>query len=330
MNEIDNQGSAATTLENSTLAQLREESVLKDGWEPLPMKNGVPDIEAAIEQAVIEVSQPDDQPTAPAASATPQAGTNDPVASPAATPVDGHGGGLLERIRRVRKETQETIQQRESAPAQAPVKIEMPPLFVTPIGDAAKVVAAGSVDYLITDPPLSRSSRFFYPDLSRFAMHALKPGGLLACIGGDMYLPDVLTGLLSGGLTYLNDMCYHCSARPMELRMLRLTQFKKIVLVFSKGARESGSKWIASDTVQAPPDRNDKRYHPHGQSVGGMSSFVKLLTEPGSVVCDPFCGGGSIGVAALKLGRRFVGMDIDPNCIDVTRQRIAEMLGVAE
>jgi len=45
-------------------------------------------------------------------------------------------------------------------------------------------------------------------------------------------------------------------------------------------------------------------------------------TEPGEIVCDTFVGSGSAGVAALKLGRRFLGNDLSPDAVETARRRL--------
>jgi DNA modification methylase len=44
------------------------------------------------------------------------------------------------------------------------------------------------------------------------------------------------------------------------------------------------------------------------------------------LVFDPFMGSGTTGVACVKLGRRFVGVEIDPGYFDITRRRIEAAL----
>lgn len=41
---------------------------------------------------------------------------------------------------------------------------------------------------------------------------------------------------------------------------------------------------------------------------------------------DPFMGVGSTGVAAVKLGRKFIGIEIEPKYFDIARRRISDAL----
>jgi DNA modification methylase len=52
---------------------------------------------------------------------------------------------------------------------------------------------------------------------------------------------------------------------------------------------------------------------------------IALSTNPGDVVLDPFVGGGSSGVAARSLGRRFVGMDVVPKYLAQAEEAIASV-----
>lgn len=69
----------------------------------------------------------------------------------------------------------------------------------------------------------------------------------------------------------------------------------------------------------------------HRYRVGHMAPFpeelarrcILLYSFPGDLVGDPFVGSGTTAVAALKLGRRFRGSDIDPECVELTRARVA-------
>lgn len=53
--------------------------------------------------------------------------------------------------------------------------------------------------------------------------------------------------------------------------------------------------------------------------------FIKLQTVEDDVVLDPFCGSGTTGVAARRLGRRFAGIDMHGRNIKLSRKRIREV-----
>lgn len=52
--------------------------------------------------------------------------------------------------------------------------------------------------------------------------------------------------------------------------------------------------------------------------------FIRLFTQPDDVVLDPFSGSGSTALAAKQLGRRYIGIDIDPHYIELARERVTQ------
>ena len=51
--------------------------------------------------------------------------------------------------------------------------------------------------------------------------------------------------------------------------------------------------------------------------------FIKLFTQQGDLVLDPFIGSGTTAVAAVQLGRAYVGIDTNPEYVDVSRSRVS-------
>ncbi len=65
--------------------------------------------------------------------------------------------------------------------------------------------------------------------------------------------------------------------------------------------------------------------HEAAKPVDLMMELVALYTKPGDLICDPFMGSGSAGVAAMRLGRRFVGIEKDEGHFGAACERIAAM-----
>lgn len=64
--------------------------------------------------------------------------------------------------------------------------------------------------------------------------------------------------------------------------------------------------------------------HPTQKPTVLMLDLVKLFTNPGDTILDPFCGSGTTGVACIQTGRNFIGFEIDPGYCDIARRRIAD------
>ena len=64
--------------------------------------------------------------------------------------------------------------------------------------------------------------------------------------------------------------------------------------------------------------------HPCPFPVELVSPLVKASVPTGGTVLDPFMGSGTTGVACVKLGRKFTGIELDPDYFDIACQRIEE------
>lgn len=69
-------------------------------------------------------------------------------------------------------------------------------------------------------------------------------------------------------------------------------------------------------------DKNDSGLHPTQKPLQLMQFLIELTTTEGQIVLDPFAGSGTTLVAALKLGRRFIGYEQDKNYYDTAVKRI--------
>lgn len=67
--------------------------------------------------------------------------------------------------------------------------------------------------------------------------------------------------------------------------------------------------------------RGDKP-HPSTKPEPLMSEIVEDFTDPGDLICDPFAGSGTTGVACLRLGRRFIGWEKNEEYFEIACRRL--------
>lgn len=83
-----------------------------------------------------------------------------------------------------------------------------------------------------------------------------------------------------------------------------------------QGSRDEGvlkGHWIVTRASMG-------RAHPNEKPVSLMAYLVSRCTAP--VICDPFMGSGSTGVACADLGRPFIGCEIEPKYFELACERI--------
>lgn len=71
--------------------------------------------------------------------------------------------------------------------------------------------------------------------------------------------------------------------------------------------------------------RRYRDYHPCQLPDALLERIIRLSTNPGDVVLDALVGTGTTVVVAAKLGRRYIGIDLDPVYVEMTRQKLSQV-----
>lgn len=96
---------------------------------------------------------------------------------------------------------------------------------------------------------------------------------------------------------------------------------KKLIENGSQGTRMYA--WF-SDIQLVKNVSKEKTQHPCPVPVALMERIIRLTTEPGDLVLDPFIGSGTTAVACINTGRRYVGFEIDRKYCELAEERIAD------
>lgn len=86
--------------------------------------------------------------------------------------------------------------------------------------------------------------------------------------------------------------------------------------------REDGSAGLNSPRAGAGRGGGVRNHHPTVKNVALMRWLCRLITPPGGIILDPFMGSGSTGIAALAEGFKFVGIEREPDYMEIARRRI--------
>ena len=99
------------------------------------------------------------------------------------------------------------------------------------------------------------------------------------------------------------------------------------MLWYAKGKKLNELMMIAgpiSDFIQSQAP--DKTLHDWTQSQAEAEYCIKhLILKNHCTILDPFMGSGSFGVAALKLNRKFIGIEINPETFEIAKARISKI-----
>jgi len=81
-----------------------------------------------------------------------------------------------------------------------------------------------------------------------------------------------------------------------------------------------------SDVWHFNTSSGEGTYHPAQKPEKLMAHIINSSTRPGDLILDPFMGSGTTGVAAVKLGRKFIGIEIDAGYFEIAKRRISDAL----
>lgn len=93
--------------------------------------------------------------------------------------------------------------------------------------------------------------------------------------------------------------------------------------VFKKEAKQMRSVWC----IPTPgPGEKKSGKHPTQKPLALLERVILASTKEGDTILDPFNGSGTTGVAAIKLGRRYIGIDNKAEYLDMTVKRFRDII----
>lgn len=150
--------------------------------------------------------------------------------------------------------------------------------------------------------------------------------------------------LTSAGLDYCRTSIWvkQCSTpqftgdRPaVGHESITIVGYEDIICVHPKGRKRwngggSQAVWTHLTVIDRGMPGQDPRCHPTQKPLSLMLELVELFTDPGDIVLDPYAGSGTTGVACIRSGRRFIGMERKPEHAKTARERLeAESQGIS-
>lgn len=89
--------------------------------------------------------------------------------------------------------------------------------------------------------------------------------------------------------------------------------------------KATGDVWYDIMSFQQIPTANEKNGYPTQKPIALLERIIKASSNPGDIVFDCFMGSGTTQAVAMKLGRRFIGADINLGAIQVTTKRLLKV-----
>ena len=92
---------------------------------------------------------------------------------------------------------------------------------------------------------------------------------------------------------------------------------------------ENGVKQLKNVWRMMPPNTEEKKLgkHPTQKPVSLVARCLRVSTNSGDLIVDPFAGSGTTGVAALQLGRNFQGCEREEEYVRLAAKRLSQVTG---
>jgi tRNA G10 N-methylase Trm11 len=201
------------------------------------------------------------------------------------------------------------------------------------IEKSQKEIPDSSVDLILTDPPYGREYLPLYHELANLAVRVLKHGGSLVFYVGHIILDQVirifhdvsLTSNNSINLKYWWTLAVKHSGHHTKIHPRYVFAEWKPLLWYIKGDRINDlviSNTIGDCIESTPPLKIE---HEWQQSTTEAEYIIENLTIENQTVLDPMMGSGTTGITALKLNRKFIGIEINPETFEIAKLRINEL-----
>jgi len=179
-------------------------------------------------------------------------------------------------------------------------------LLLGDMRERGQEIADQSISLIFTDPPYPEKWLSLWSDLSKLAARVLKPNGMLITYSGQMYLPEVMSRLSECmNFWWLGTVIFSRGHTSIHRRHIKAGSKPVLFYVHHPFTPDL---WL-EDTTQIKGVQKDE--HEWQQDRLPALYYIGKLTKPGETVLDPFMGTGTTGIAALELGRSFIGIDSD-------------------
>jgi site-specific DNA-methyltransferase (adenine-specific) len=170
----------------------------------------------------------------------------------------------------------------------------------------------------------------------RRCQRVLKPNGSIWVTGTLHVIFSVGYAMQQLGMKLLNDIAWEKPNPPPNLSCRYLTHSTETVLWAAKTGKSkhtfnydrmreiNGGKQMKTVWTMTSPSSDEKALgkHPTQKPVALVERCLLASTNEGDTVLDPFLGGGTTAVAALRRGRHCVGIEADANHVKLSIARV--------
>jgi site-specific DNA-methyltransferase (adenine-specific) len=169
----------------------------------------------------------------------------------------------------------------------------------------------------------------------------LKPSGTIWVSGTMHNTFSVGMGMQQIGFRILNTITWEKTNPPPNLACRYFTHSTEFIIWATKGKKGSSDRYTFNyhemkaengdkqmkDVWRMPSiTREEKKFgkHPTQKPLRLVDRCLRASTNPGDVVFDPFSGSATTGVAAITIGRHFIGCERESDFVEIAINRLSD------
>ncbi len=196
-----------------------------------------------------------------------------------------------------------------------------------------------SIDFILTDPPYGigsderngidyRDEFYDIEGVSKLLYGILKGDARAYVFTAQKTFMQVARGFMDNGFHLHQTLVWHKKnlIGGSKKRMYDFTSSYEQILNLHKGRPKPLKKEGLIDVLEYPqPQSNytkDRRCHIHQKPYRLIEYLIYVSTQENDIVLDPFAGSGTTAVAAERLGRRWIAVEIQPGYCTIAKERI--------
>jgi len=197
------------------------------------------------------------------------------------------------------------------------------------LGDCLELLPTlGKFDAVVTDPPygifkkVGGNGRMFGKDTIYSIDDSAASWDYRPDVELLLMVRDAATQYVIWGGNYFADVLGACKGPLIWNKLTGNNSYADAEMAWSNVAGTSRvftHQWCGAFKDS---ERGERAVHPTQKPVAVMQWSIGFTK--GTTVLDPFMGSGTTGVACVKLGRKFTGIEIDPNYFDIACERIRQ------
>lgn len=168
----------------------------------------------------------------------------------------------------------------------------------------------------------------------------LKPDGTIWVSGTAHIIYSVGFAMQQLGYRILNDIVWYKRNAPPNLSCRYFTHSTETVLWAAKNPKSkhyfnyelmkkiNNGKQMRNVWEMPSPPAKEKKFgkHPTQKPVELLKRLILASTEKDSLILDPFCGSSTTGIASLLLDRRYVGIDMENEYLELSKKRLEQTI----